>query len=69
MQHIKKYDNKTIIDDNIYEIIIDELKYLLDNISPMANKITVKRSINIYKKQNRIPYGCYLCYGIFRFYA
>ena len=58
MQHIKKYDNTTIIDDDIDEIIIDDLKQPLDNIPPTVNKITVKESFNIYKRQNRIPYGC-----------
>ena len=60
MQYIETYNNTTIIDDNIGEIIIDQLTEILDNISPMVNKITVKNSINIYKRQNRIPYGYYL---------
>ena len=58
MQHIKKYDNTTIINNDIDEIIIDELNNPLDNLPPSVNKITVKKSFNIYKRQNRIPYGC-----------
>ena len=58
MLHIKDYNKTTIINNDIEEIIIDELNYPLDNINPMVNKITVKRSFNIHKRQNRIPYGC-----------
>ena len=60
MLHIKKYNNAIMINNDIEEIIIDELNYPLDNLSPSINKITVKNSFNIYKRQNRIPYGCYL---------
>ena len=60
MLHIEDYDNTIMINNDIEEIIIDQLKHPLDNIPPMVNKITVKKSINIYKRQNRIPYGCYL---------
>ena len=60
MQHIKKYDNTTIINNDIDEIIIDELNNPLDNLPPTVNKITVKKSFNIYKRKNRIPYGCHL---------
>ena len=58
MLHIKKYDNTMMINNDIEEIIIDELNYPLDNVPPSVNKITVKKSINIYKRQNRIPYCC-----------
>ena len=58
MLHIEDYDNTIMINNDIEEIIIDQLKHPLDNIPPMVNKITVKKSINIYKRQNRIPYGC-----------
>ena len=58
MLHIEKYNNTTIINNDIEEIIIDELINSLDNINPMINKITVKKSFNIYKRENRIPYGC-----------
>ena len=58
MLHIKKYNNTIMINNDIEEIIIDELNYPLDNLPPTVNKITVKNSINIYKRQNRIPYGC-----------
>ena len=60
MLHIKDYNKTTIINNDIEEIIIDQLKHPLDNLPPSINKITVKKSINIYKRQNRIPYGCYL---------
>ena len=60
MLHIKKYNYAIMINNDIEEIIIDELNYPLDNLPPTVNKITVKNSINIYKRQNRIPYGCYL---------
>ena len=60
MQHIEKYDNTIMINNDIEEIIIDVLTEPLDNLPPMVNKITVKNSINIYKRQNRIPYGYYL---------
>ena len=58
MLHIKDYNKTTIINNDIEEIIIDQLKHPLDNLPPSINKITVKKSINIYRRQNRIPYGC-----------
>ena len=54
MLHIEKYNNTTIINNDIKEIIIDQLTESLDNINPMINKITVKKSFNIYKRQNRL---------------
>ena len=55
MLHIENYDNTMMINNDIEEIIIDELNYPLDNVPPSVNKITVKKSINVYKRQNRIP--------------
>ena len=60
MLYIKKYNNAIMINNDIKEIIIDQLTEPLDNISPMVNKITVKNSINIYKRQNRISHAYYL---------
>ena len=60
MLHITEYNNTTIIDNGIEEIIIDELFYPLDNLPPTVNKITIKKSINIYRRQNKIPYNCEL---------
>ena len=58
MLHIKKYNYAIMINNDIEEIIIDVLTEPLDNLPPTVNKITVKKSFNIYKRQNRIPYGC-----------
>jgi hypothetical protein len=58
MLHLEIYNNKTIINNDIEEIIIDELNNILDNLPPSINKITIKNSIDIYKRQNRIPYDC-----------
>ena len=58
MLHIEDYNNTIMIDNDIKEIIIDVLTESLDNIPPTVNKITIKKSINIYKRQHRIPYGC-----------
>jgi len=60
MPHITEYNNTTIIKNDIEEIIIDELISPLDNLPPTVNKITIKESINVYKRQNKIPYNCEL---------
>jgi len=60
MLHIKEYNNTTIIDNDIEEVIIDELNSPLDNLPPTINKITIKKSINVYRRQNKIPYNCEL---------
>ena len=60
MLHIEEYNNTTIIDNDIEEVIIDMLIHPLDNLPPTVNKITIKKSINIYRRQNKIPYNCKL---------
>jgi len=60
MLHIKEYNNTAIIDNGIEEIIIDKLNCPLDNLPPTINKIIIKKSINIYRRQNKIPYNCEL---------
>ena len=60
MLHIKEYNNATIIENDIEEVIIDKLFHPLDNLPPTVNKITIKESINSYKRQNKIPYNCKL---------
>jgi len=60
MLHITEYYNTTIIDNDIEKIIIDKLVSPLDNLPPIVHKITIKKSINIYKRQNKIPYNCEL---------
>jgi len=60
MLHIEEYNNTTIIDNDIEEVIIDMLIHPLDNLPPTVNKITIKKSINIYRRQNKIPYDCKL---------
>jgi len=60
MLHIKQYINATIIENDIEEVIIDELICPLDNLPPTISKITIKKSINIYRRQNKIPYNCKL---------
>jgi len=55
MLHIKEYNSTTIIENDIEEVIIDELFYPLNNLPP-----TIKKSITIYRKQNKIPYNCKL---------
>ena len=73
MLYLREYNNTTIIDNDIEEIIINKLYSPLDNLPPSVNKITIGKSINIYRRQNKIPYNCKLIienviinnYGIF----
>ena len=60
MLHITEYNNTTIINNDIEEVIIDKLFSPLDNLPPTVNKITIRKSINIYRRQNKIPYDCEL---------
>jgi len=41
-------------------LFIDKLFSPLDNLPPTIGKITIKKSVNIYRKQNKIPYECML---------
>jgi len=50
MLHLEKYNNTIIIDNNVEEVIIDELFNPLDNLPPSVSEITIKKSINIYRK-------------------
>jgi len=60
MLYIKEYNYTTIIENDIEEVIIDNLINPLDNLPPIVNKITIKQSKNIYRRQNKIPYNCKL---------
>jgi hypothetical protein len=62
MLHIKNYNKTIIIDNDIEEIIIDELKHPLDNIPPMVNKITVKKVLIFIKDKIGFHMGVNLLY-------
>jgi len=60
MLSIGRYTKKTTIDNGIEEIIIDELKYPLNNLPITVNKITIKNQLNVFRREHKIPYGCEL---------
>jgi len=60
MLHIKHYNDTIIIENDIEKVIIDKLIHPLNNLPPTVNKITIRKSINVYKRQNKIPYNCKL---------
>jgi len=53
MLYIKEYNNTTVIENDIEEIVIDYLIHPLDNLPIFISKITVKKSINIYRRQDK----------------
>jgi len=60
MLSIGRYTEKTTVDNGIEEIIIDELKYPLNNLPITVNKITIKNQLNVFRREHKIPYGCEL---------
>ena len=58
MLSIKQYTEKTTIDNGIEEIIINKLKYPLNNLPITVNKITIKNQLNVFRREHKIPYGC-----------
>jgi len=60
MLSIKEYTEKTTIDNGIEEIIIEKLKYPLNNLPITVNKITIEKQINVFRRKHKIPYGCEL---------
>jgi len=60
MLSIKEYTEKTTIDNGVEEIIIEELKYPLNNLPITVNKIIIKKQLNVFRREHKIPYGCEL---------
>ena len=60
MLSIKEYNEKTTVDNGIEEIIIDILRHPLNNLPITVNKITIKKQINVFRRERKMPYGCEL---------
>lgn len=58
--HIEQYNSKTIIDNDIEEIVIKQLVSPLNNLPPSITKITINHSINTFKRHHKLPYHCQL---------